>query len=129
MTQTKPVDGGSERVGPVRSSSVETLLRRHRDADPITAGAVVKELLEAHPDYLDKGVGPRDAAAVGPSRTVAEHVNIAERRWDPALAPKLTARHVVLALAMDEGVGWRLLQSGTIASLLARWRPGKGTAE
>jgi len=129
MTQTQTVDGGSGKGGPVRSSSVEALLRRHDDAEPLTAGAVVKELLEAHRDYLDEGVGPRDAAAVGPSRTVAEHVDIAERRWDPALAPKLTGRHVVLALAMDEGVGWRLLQSGAIASLLARWRPGKGTAE
>src|SRR6266508_5108258 len=129
MTQTQTVDGGSGKGGPVRSSSVEALLRRHDDAEPLTAGAVVKELLEAHPDYLDEGVGPRDAAAVGPSRTVAEHVDIAARRWDPALAPKLTGRHVVLALAMDEGVGWRLLQSGAIASLLARWRPGKGTAE
>jgi hypothetical protein len=128
QTQTESVDGG--RGGLVRSSSVAALLRRHRDGGPLTSGAVVQQLFDAHLDYLEKEVVPGiyipDA---GPRRTVVEHLEVAERRWDPALTPKLTGRHVVLALAMDDGVGWRLLQSGVVASLVARWPQGPGTAK
>jgi hypothetical protein len=112
--------------------SIKELLTQHRDGQSVTAGAVVAELLDNHIDYLDKEIEKveRDAiAAAGPARTVAKHVEVAERRWDPTRAPVLSGRHVVLALAIDADLGWSLLQSGVIAAILDTWQPGLGTAE
>jgi hypothetical protein len=115
-----------------RTESIQGLLERHRDGESVTAGAVVAELLDRHDDYIHEKIEKIDwdaIAAAGPVRTVAEHVEVAERRWDPARAPVLSGRHVLLALAIDADLGWLLLQSGVVASVLDWWQPGLGTPE
>jgi hypothetical protein len=108
-----------------RSPSVKSLLREYSNDGPVTAGALIDKLLETHDYYLGKGLTPESVAARGPSRTFAEHVEVAERRWDGGQIIEFHGRHLLLALAMDPDVGWPLLRSGTIASILThRWQPG-----
>jgi KAP-like P-loop domain-containing protein len=107
-----------------RTSSVEGLLSRYRDEGPVTAGVIVDRLLESHDYYVADDVIPESVAALGPRRTVAEHVDVAQRRWDCGQFAKFRGRHLLLALALDAEVGWPLLRSGVIASILMRWQPG-----
>jgi hypothetical protein len=119
---------GSEPPSPRRTPSVQDILRRHQAA-PITSGALVEELLKSHPDYTASEVTSPDVAALGPVRTAAGHVEAAEQRWDSQQIARTSGRHLVLALAMDPDVGWPLLRSGVIHSILTRWRPESGTPE
>jgi hypothetical protein len=106
-----------------RSFSVENLLREHRTDGPITSGALIDKLLGTHqPPYLGDELIPEPVAALGPSRTVAGHVDVAQRRWDGEQIVEFHGRHLLLALAMDAGVGWPLLRSGVIAEILTSWR-------
>ena len=107
-----------------RSPSVEGLLRQYQKAGPVTAGALIDKLLETHDYYLGKGLTPESVAAHGPSRTFAEHLEVAERHWDGGQIIEFHGRHLLLALAMNPDVGWPLLRSGMIASILTRWQPG-----
>src|SRR6476660_6301467 len=121
MTQTiDPVKSS----GPVpRSVSVEDLLRRRRSDAPVTSGALIDELLGTHSYYLGDELTPEPVAARGPIRTAADHVDVAEGRWDGGQIATISGRHLLLALAMDADVGWPLLRSGMIASILTRWQP------
>ena len=68
-------------------------MAQHRDGQAVTAGAIAAELLDKHIHYLDKEIekAHQDAiTAAGPVRTVAEHIEAAERRWDPTRAPVLS---------------------------------------
>ncbi len=129
MVEDSPSGEPAERRRPVRSSSVQALLDQHRNSPPLTSGAVVAQLLESHADYVDKEIVWRGLDALGPSRTVTEHIDDADEVWDAARVPRLTGRHVVLALAIDAALGWSMLQSGVIASVLQKWRPGRGTSD
>jgi hypothetical protein len=121
MTQTVDPEKSSGHVP--RSFSVEDLLRQHRTDEPITSGALIDKLLGTHqPPYLGDGLIPEPVAALGPSRTVAGHVDVAQRRWDGEQIVEFHGRHLLLALAMDAGVGWPLLRSGVIAEILTNWR-------
>ena len=113
---------------PTRSASVESLLSQYRDKGSVTSGALVEALLGSH-GYLAEEVTPEPVAALGPNRTAAGHVAEAERRWDGEKLVKFSGRHLLLALAMDAEVGWPLLRSGVIASVLTRWQPGSGTPQ
>jgi hypothetical protein len=128
----EPAPSPSPPPAATHTPSIEELLALHRDGQSVTAGAVVAELLDKHTDYLNIEIerADRDAiTAAGPVRPVVEHVEVAERRWDPTRAPVLSGRHVVLALALDADLAWSLLQSGVIAAILDTWQPGLGTAE
>jgi hypothetical protein len=107
-----------------RSRSVENLLRRHHGDKPVTSGDLVDELLGTHSYYLSEEITPEPVAGRGPSRTAADQVDLAERRWDGGQITKFSGRHLLLALAMDAGVGWPLLRSGMIVSVLTHWQPG-----
>jgi hypothetical protein len=121
MTQTVDPEKSSGHVP--RSFSVENLLREHRTDGPITSGALIDKLLGTHqPPYLGDELIPEPVAALGPSRTVAGHVDVAQRRWDGEQIVEFHGRHLLLALAMDAGVGWPLLRSGVIAEILTSWR-------
>jgi len=50
-----------------RSPSVEDLLLRHRSDGPVTAGALVDELIRTHKYYLGEGLTPESVATRGPS--------------------------------------------------------------
>jgi hypothetical protein len=129
---TKPPPSHSPAASPTLSTSIQGLLDRHADGESITAGAVVVELLDTHNDYLDKKLARADRDAIvaaGPVRAAPQHVELARGRWDPTLVPVLSGRHVILALAIDADLGWLLLQTGAIASLLDRWQPGQGTPD
>jgi len=116
-------------VPPPRSASVEGLLSQYRDKGQVSSGAMVDALLGLHGYYVAEEVTPEPIAVLGPNRTAAEHVAEAERRWDSGKLVKFSGRHLLLALAMDAGVGWPLLRSGVIASVLTRWQPGSGTPQ
>jgi len=105
------------------SASVHELVERHGDKPDLRAGEVIAELLDSHPEYLDKRIVPGAIGDVGPARSAAEHAAVASARWDGAMSPLLTGRRVIIALTMDAGVGWPLLQAGVIASLVEQWRP------
>jgi hypothetical protein len=111
------------------SASVDGLLSQYRDKGPVSAGVLVETLLSLHGQYVAEEVTPDPVAALGSKRTAAQHIADAERRWDGAKLVTFSGRHVLLALAMDADVGWSLLRSGVIASVLARWRPGSGTPQ
>jgi KAP family P-loop domain len=104
------------------SRSVRELVERH-DGGPLPAGQVIAELLASHPGYLDERLGPGEIGGLGPARTAAEHAAVAMTRWDPGVSPLLDGRRLIVALAMEAGVGWPLLQAGVIASLTGQWRP------
>jgi hypothetical protein len=125
MTQTVDPEKSSGHVP--RSFSVENLLREHRTDGPITSGALIDKLLGTHqPPYLGDELIPEPVAALGPSRTVAGHVDVAQRRWDGEQIVEFHGRHLLLALAMDAGVGWPLLRSGVIAEIRGTVRlPGE----
>jgi hypothetical protein len=53
----------------------------------------------------------------------------AEQCWDGGRLVMFSGRHLLLALAMDAEVGWPLLRSGMIASVLTLWQPGSGTPQ
>ena len=112
-----------------RSVSVENLLSQYRDKGPVSAGVLVEALLASHEHYVAEELTPEPVAALGPNQTAAEHVAGAERRWDAEKLVKFGGRHLLLALAMDAEVGWPLLRSGVIASVLTRWQPGSGTPQ
>lgn len=116
-------------VPPPRSASVESLLSQYQDKAPVSSGTLVEALLGSHGYYVDAGVTLEPVAALGPNRTTAEHVAEAERRWDGGKLVKFSGRHLLLALAMDAEVGWPLLRSGVIASVLSQWQPGLGTSQ
>jgi hypothetical protein len=120
MTQTFDPVKSSGHVP--RSVSVEDLLRRHRSYAPVTSGALIDELLGTHSYYLGDELTPEPVAARGPIRTAADHVDVAEGRWDGGQIAKISGRHLLLALAIDADVGWPLLRSGMIASILTRWQ-------
>lgn len=105
------------------SASVRELVQRHGSGRQLPAGQVVAELLDSHPNYLDGRIGAGEISDAGPERTAAGHVAAARTRWDAAISPVLTGRRVIIALAMDPGVGWPLLQAGVIASLVGQWQP------
>lgn len=105
------------------SASVRELVERHGDGLELRAGEVIAELLDSHPEYLDRRIVLGEVSDVGPARTAAKHAAEARARWDAAVSPLLTGRRVIIALAMDAGVGWPLLQAGVIASLVGQWRP------
>ena len=116
-------------VPPPLSPSLEGLLSEYRDKGLVSSGALVEALLGPHGYYVAEEVTPEPVAALGPNRTAAEHVAEAERRWDSGKLVKFSGRHLLLALAMDAEVGWPLLRSGVIASVLTRWQPGSGTPQ
>jgi len=111
---------------PPRSASIESLLSQYRSKGPIPSGALVDALLGSHGYYVTKEVDPEPVAALGPHQTAAEHMVEAERRWDGEKLVKFSGRHLLLALAMEPEVGWSLLRSGVIASVLTQWQPGSG---
>ena len=114
---------------PPRSASIEGLLRQYRDKGLVSSGVLVEALLGAHEYYVAEKVTPEPTAALGLHKTAAEHVAEAERCWDGGKLAKFSGRHLLLALAMDAEVGWPLLRSGVIASVLTLWQPGSGTAQ
>lgn len=116
-------------VPPPRSASVEGLLSQYRDKGPVSSGALVEALLGSHGSYVAEEVTPESVVALGPNQTAAAHVAEAERRWDGGKLVRFSGRHLLLALAMDAEVGWPLLRSGVIASVLTRWQPGSGTPQ
>jgi hypothetical protein len=118
----------AEQTTLTRTVSVERLLASF-DATPVRAGLIVDRLLHGHSKYVDSGIDWSALATAGPLRTAEAHVTVAGAMWDPNRTPILTARHVVLGLALDDDVAWPLLRSGTVASLLERWQPGAGTTE
>jgi hypothetical protein len=111
-----------------RSVSVARMLVL-ADATPVPAGQVIDRLFRAHSGYVESGIDWSAVTAAGSVRTPEEHVVAAAAMWDPDRTPILTARHVVLGLALADDVAWPLLRSGAIASMLGPWRPGAGTAE
>jgi hypothetical protein len=105
------------------SGSLRAFLDDHPDESELPSAKVVLELLTSHPTYLDGRFEPGDFGARGPRATAAAHLREAARLWDPEISPVLTTRRVILALAMQPDVGWPLLQSGVVASLLGSWQP------
>ena len=116
-------DPGEPSEAVQRSPSVEDLLRQYSSDGPVTSGTLIDKLIGTHRYYLADELVPEPVAARGLSRTVADHVETAQRRWDNGQIVKFSGRHLLLALAMDAGVGWPLLRSGMIASILTRWQP------
>ncbi len=116
-------------VLPPRSASVEGLLSQYQNKGPVSSGALVEALLGSHGYYVAEEVTPEPVAALGPNQTAAKHVAEAEQRWDGGKLIKFSGRHLLLALAMDAEVGWPLLRSGVIASVLMRWQPGPGAPQ
>lgn len=115
------------------SPSVSSIERQFSGIGPVVAGEVIAHLLRDH-DYVERALLQEVLSAqrfptLGPQRTAEEHVAVAAEVWDPAAAPAITGRHVILGLALDPDVGWELLRWGIIGSLLDRWRPGRGTPE
>ena len=110
-------------------------LQSHHVGDQVTAGKFVLEILDAHPDYIDAALFDRDDevwgnfARLGTSRSALDHLTLSWKLWENKPPRILTGRRVVLAMAMDPELAWVLLQSGVIASLLARWRPRARTGE
>lgn len=141
--EASPAEAGlspaSEQVPPPvplpRSASVESLLSQYRSKGPVSSGALVEALLGSHRYYVAEEVTPEpvtalgNVAALGNNETAAKHVAEAERRWDGGKLVEFSGRHLLLALAMDAEVGWPLLRSGVIASVLTRWQPGSGTPQ
>ena len=123
----------SEQVQPrapvPHSASVDGLLSQYRDKGPVYAGALAETLLSSHGHYVAEEIAPDPVAALGSKQTAAQHVAEAELRWDGGKLRKFSGRHLLLALAMDADVGWPLLRSGVIASVLERWQPGSGTPQ
>jgi hypothetical protein len=111
------------------SNSVEVLLRRDWSPSAFISGVLVGELLRSHPGYVERAVDRDKFDQLGEQSDIAGHVEAAKAVWDPELVPVLTGRHVVLALALDPGLGFALVESGAIASLLRTWQPGQGTDE
>ena len=105
------------------SGSLRAFLDDHPDGSELPSARVVLELLTSHPRYLDGRFEPGDFGDRGPRATAATHLREAARLWDPDISPVLTTRRVILALAMHPDVGWPLLQSGVVASLLGSWQP------
>ncbi len=113
---------------------MQSALDEFRDVGQVVAGEVVSYLLRRHGDYLDEPLQREDVSGgaltrVGPLRPAEEHLRVVAECWDPDRTPVLSGRHVVLGLALYAEVGWALLTSGVIGSLLGRWRPGLGTPE
>src|SRR4051812_48313634 len=106
-----------------QTASVRALLTQHRDGAPLSAGAVVAEVLQAHPNYLDERLGWGDLEHAGELLAATAHVAGAASFWDPATTSVLRGRHVVLGLALDPEIGWPLLQSGVVHNLIALWQP------
>lgn len=117
-----------------QSQALDELENRHV-GDQVTAGQFVLEILDAHRSYIDAALFDRndelwgDFARLGRSRTALEHLTLSWKLWENKPPRILTGRRVVLALAMDPELAWVLLQSGIVASLLARWRPHARTGE
>src|SRR4029077_19159294 len=116
-------DPGEPSEAVQRSPSVEDLLRQYSSDGPVTSGTLIDKLIGTHRYYLADELVPEPVAARGLSRTVADHVETAQRRWDNGQIVKFSGRHLLLALTMDADVGWPLLRSGMIASILTRWQP------
>jgi KAP family P-loop domain len=109
------------------------MLKHFRDAGPVAAGDVVAYLLRTHRDYIDEQLRDADPASsrlagVGPRRDPEEHLATISACLDDRAVPIITGRHAILGLALNPAVGWPLVQSGVVASLLSRWRPGQGTS-
>ena len=103
------------------------MLRELQSASVLPAGAVVGELLRSHRDYIEPAIDRDKFDRLGEQRDIAGHLATAKAVWDPDLVPVLSGRHVVLALALDPELGYALVESGVIASLLRDWKPGLGT--
>jgi hypothetical protein len=112
------------------TSSVSGLRQHWRGRGPVAAGEVVNELLRGHSDYAYQAIGVlRGLNALGPVRTLDEHLVIAWSRWHPERAPVMSGRHAILGLALDRDLGQALLLRGVIGSMLSQWRPGLGTTD
>lgn len=136
-TEHEPPDGseassGSPRQDPAASPTWSSTVQRLVDEqaeESLTAAELVLRILAARPGYLrsaqPSGFDPADerVAGTGPRRTVLEHLEEARKRWDEEVSPLLTGRRVVLGMAMDPGVGWLLLRTGVVVSLLDGWQP------
>ena len=112
---------------PAYSEAVDELLRTLDARPALTSGAVVGQLLKSNPTYVDPAVARDKFDEFGEERNISGHVDAAKAVWDPELVPVLSGRHMVLALALDPGLGTVLVESGAIASLLRSWQPGLGT--
>ncbi|MGY4772843.1 P-loop NTPase fold protein (plasmid) [Kribbella sp. CWNU-51] len=94
----------------------------------ITAGAVVGDLLRSH-RYVAPGIDTGQFDELGEEKNIAAHLEDAKAVWNPELVPRLTGRHLVLAFALDPVLGFKLVESGAVASLLSDWTPGRGSAD
>ncbi|MDP9318332.1 MAG: P-loop NTPase fold protein [Actinomycetota bacterium] len=112
------------------SESVAQVLGARAADPPFAAGTLVTDILSTHPYYLGSRPGTTTFTEVGDARTAADHAEAAFSVWDETRTPLITARHVLLGLALtDPELGWQLLQSGTIAAISSEWQPGLGTEE
>ena len=136
MTQTFDPVKSSGHVP--RSVSVEDLLRRHRSYAPVASGALIDELLGTHSYYLGDELTPElivslaelgfttiDVLDIEAIRTAADHVDVAEGRWDGGQIAKISGRHLLLALAMDADVGWPWM-GGPSATTAPPFTPAPG---
>lgn len=114
------------------TSSVARLRNEFAGQGPVAAGQLVRALLDSHGYYVDQPIADRIRpdgllASLGSVRIVAEHLATARSCWDEKRVPVLRGRFVILGLALEEAVGWHLLENGIIGSLLTNWQPGSGT--
>ena len=110
---------------PPRSERLDQLLVR-KGAEALTSGKMVIELLDSDRHHVDSRLVDSqlpELAAKGAFRTAEAHLDEARRLWDSRISPTLTGRRVILAMATELDVGWPLLRSGIIASLVGNWRP------
>jgi hypothetical protein len=104
----------------------EMLRQRFTDADLVTAGAVAAAAIDL--DLGERYDLPelKGIANVGPGRSIGDHLTAVWERWSSASAMSIEFAHVALAMGLDPGVGWPLLESGFVETVVAEWHSDGG---
>ncbi|GAA1874392.1 hypothetical protein GCM10009687_47920 [Asanoa iriomotensis] len=97
---------------PTFGGFLDQLARRFPDGGRVRAGAVAAAIV----------TDVEGLAEAGPERTLEEHFAAVAERWSPRRLPVPGPEHLILGLAMDDGVGWPLLRAGEINRLGAMKR-------
>ncbi len=108
------------------SSSVYTVVWRLRDAGPVSAAAIVNELLESHGEY---GEGKAKELRVkedpnSEQRPVMEWLQDVQLHYDQEKVKKLHGRMVILGLSrLDSDLASQLAENGLLKALKREFEP------
>ena len=120
-----PADSGDQPEAAARySDRLNETIQRLAHGNPVSAGALAATAMAID---LDGGKPKRPPewealADAGPVRPVDDHLETVRLRWSPDRVPTLDSAHLLLGLALDDGVGWPLLRSGVVDALVAGWQ-------